>query len=285
VPHRSDNKEFVEALARGLDVIRAFNEFNPLRTVSDLAAELDLARPTVHRILQTLERLGYVVQSDRGYYLSAKVVDLGFGYIASRGFYGAARVHLEKLAAQIDQAVAITELIDSDIVYVGRVEVPKILAYNAAIGQRLPAHSTSPGRLLLSDLSEEELDRRLAIPSLSNVQPMVTLPMEQLKTEIAKIRSQGWAMTDQTMSVGYRAAATPIFDATNTMVAALSIIVHASEFTHDYLKNEVLPLLLATSARITEDFVAMAKLPRKRIAHVERGYVTFTANSSTSPSV
>jgi len=280
--HRSENREFVESLARGLDIIRSFNEFNPLRTVSDLAAELNLARPTVHRIMLTLEELGYVVQTDRGYYLSAKVVELGFGYISSRGFYGAARVHMEKLASEIDQAISITELVDSDIVYVGRVEVPKILAYNAALGQRLPAHSTSPGRLLLSGLNEAELDRRLALPSMSNVQPMVSLTIEQLKVEIAKIREQGWAMTDQTMSVGYRAAATPIYDATHNMVAALGIIVHATEFSHEHLKDVVLPQLLETSAKISEDFVAMAKLPRKRVAPAEPGYVTFTANPSTT---
>ena len=280
--HRSENREFVETLARGLDIIRSFNEFNPLRTVSDLAAELNLARPTVHRIMLTLEELGYVVQTDRGYYLSAKVVELGFGYISSRGFYGAARVHMEKLASEIDQAISITELVDSDIVYVGRVEVPKILAYNAALGQRLPAHSTSPGRLLLSDLNEAELDRRLALPSKSHVQPMVSLTIEQLKAEIAKIREQGWAMTDQTMSVGYRAAATPIYDATHNMVAALGIIVHATEFSHEHLKDVVLPQLLETSAKISEDFVAMAKLPRRRVAPAEPGYVTFTANSSTT---
>ena len=159
MPHRSDNKEFVEALARGLDVIRAFNEFNPLRTVSDLAAELDLARPTVHRILQTLEHLGYVLQTDNGYYLTPKVLDLGFGYISTRGFYGAAHTHLEKLAASINQAISITELVGSDLVYVGRIEVPKVIAYHVALGQRLPAHSTSPGRLLLS----QEFARREAI--------------------------------------------------------------------------------------------------------------------------
>ncbi|MGA1408098.1 MAG: IclR family transcriptional regulator domain-containing protein, partial [Ilumatobacteraceae bacterium] len=164
---RSDNREFVEALARGLDIIRSFNEFNPLRTVSDLAAELKLARPTVHRIMLTLEELGYVVQTDNGYYLSAKVIELGFGYIATRGFYGAAKTHMEKLAAQIDQAISLTELVDSDIIYIGRIEVPKVVAYNVALGQRLPAHSTSSGRLLLSSLDDAEIDRRLNMPSLS----------------------------------------------------------------------------------------------------------------------
>ena len=137
MPHRSENREFVEALARGLDIIRSFNAFKPLRTVSDLASELNLARPTVHRIMLTLEELGYVVQTDKGYYLSAKVIELGVSYIATRGFYGAVRPHLEQLAAHIDQSVSLCELVDSDIVVIGRAEVPKVVAYNAALGQRL----------------------------------------------------------------------------------------------------------------------------------------------------
>ena len=281
MPHRSDNRDFVEALARGLEIIRSFNEFKPIRTVSDLSAELNLARPTVHRIMLTLEQLGYVVQTDHGYYLSAKVVELGFGYIATRGFYGAAKPHMEKLAARIDQAISLTELVDSDIVYIGRIEVPKVVAYNVSLGQRLPAHSTSLGRLLLSGLSDEELDRRLAMPSMSNVQAMVHLPIKELKTEIAKIREQGWALTDQTMSLGYRAAAAPLYDATGAMVAGIGLVVHGSEISFERLRDEVVPLLTETAARISEDFVAMAKIPRKRVAPVESGYVTFVANSST----
>ncbi|MFZ9818998.1 MAG: IclR family transcriptional regulator domain-containing protein [Ilumatobacteraceae bacterium] len=279
---RSDNREFVEALARGLDIIRSFNEFNPLRTVSDLAAELKLARPTVHRIMLTLEELGYVVQTDNGYYLSAKVIELGFGYIATRGFYGAAKTHMEKLAAQIDQAISLTELVDSDIIYIGRIEVPKVVAYNVALGQRLPAHSTSPGRLLLSGLDDAEIDRRLNMPSLSNVKPMITLSLDQLKTEISKIRAQGWAMTDQTMSLGYRAAAAPVYDATGMMVAAIGIVVHGSEISHENLANSVLPQLVDAASRITDDFVTMSKLPRRRVAPVEAGYVNFAAGATTS---
>ena len=279
---RSDHREFVEALARGLDIIRSFNEFNPLRTGSDLAAELKLARPTVHRIMLTLEELGYVVQTDNGYYLSAKVIELGFGYIATRGFYGAAKTHMEKLAAQIDQAIALTELVDSDIIYIGRIEVPKVVAYNVALGQRLPAHSTSPGRLLLSGLDDAEIDRRLNMPSLSNVKPMITLSLDQLKTEISKIRAQGWAMTDQTMSLGYRAAAAPVYDATGMMVAAIGIVVHGSEISHENLANSVLPQLVDAASRITDDFVTMSKLPRRRVAPVEAGYVNFAAGATTS---
>ena len=120
------------------------------------------------------------------------------------------------------------------------------------------------------------------MPSLANVKPMITLSIDQLKVEIAKIRKQGWAMTDQTMSLGYRAAAAPIYDATNTMVAAIGIVVHGSELSPEQLATDVLPLLVDTASKITQDFVTMAKIPRKRIAPIEPGYVTFAAGASST---
>ena len=279
---RSEDREFVEALARGLDIIRSFNAFSPLRTVSDIARELDLARPTVHRIMHTLEQLGYVVQTGDGYYLSAKVIELGFAYITTRSFYGAARTHLEKLASEIDQPRSLAELVDSDIVYVGRVEVPKVVAYNVSLGQRLPARTTALGRVLLSGLDDAELSRRLSLPSMSHIQAMVNLTDEQVLAEIAMVREQGWALTDQTMSLGFRSIAAPLTDATGTIVAAIGCVIHGSEVSLDQMVNDLVPRFVATAKAISEDLVTMAKMPRSRTMPVEPGYVTFTTGASTS---
>ena len=276
MPHRSENKEFVEALSRGLEIIRAFHALKPLRTVSDLSAELSLARPTVHRILQTLEQLGYVIQTDGGYYLSAKVLELGVSYIATRGFYGAARPRMEQLASQIDQAVTIAELVDADIVIIGRAEVPKILAYNAALGQKLPAHSTALGRILLAGLSDDEVTRRLAMPSLASFQALQTLDIPAVMAEVVRAREQGWAMVDQTMSIGYHAIAAPITDQTGATVAAVGIIAHGSDVNSVQLMEHHLPLLTSTARDVSAEFAAMASLPRSVIVDSEPSYLAFS---------
>jgi len=89
-------------------------------------------------------------------------------------------------------------------------------------------------------------------------------------------------MTSQTMSLGYRALAAPIYDATETMVAAIGIVVHSSEISEAKLRDEIRPQLLEAASRVTEDFVTMAKLPRKRASIAERGYVNFAASAATS---
>ena len=280
MPHRNENKEFVESLSRGLDIIRAFHAHRPLRTVSDLASELNLARPTVHRIVQTLEQLGYVVQTQDGYYLSAKVLELGLSYVATRGFYGVARPHLEQLAGHLDQAITLAELVDADIVIIGRAEVPKIVAYNAALGQKLPAHSTALGRVLLAGLSDEEVLQRLAMPSLAAMQPLESLRTADVAAEIAHVREKGWSLVDQTMSIGYHAIAAPITDAMGETVAAIGIIVHGTDVDRHQLTSRHVPLLVTTAKLISEEFAHMAELPRSRVTVTGSNYVSFTSQST-----
>ena len=90
----SSKKDFVEALARGLEVIRSFDRLHVKQTISQISERTMLARPTVLRLLLTLEELGYVRSQDNHYSLTPKVVDLGMAYVSALGLYGAAKPHL-----------------------------------------------------------------------------------------------------------------------------------------------------------------------------------------------
>jgi IclR family transcriptional regulator, pca regulon regulatory protein len=89
VARRDDSPDFIEAIARGLDVIRAFGPGQPVMSLAGVAAASDLPRPTARRILLTLEQLGYVRAgagpSGSGYELTPRVLDLGMSYVLSRG--------------------------------------------------------------------------------------------------------------------------------------------------------------------------------------------------------
>jgi IclR family transcriptional regulator, pca regulon regulatory protein len=155
VARRDDSPDFIEAIARGLDVIRAFRPGQPVMSLASVAAASDLPRPTARRILLTLEQLGYVRQagasaggsssggqSGGGYELTPRVLDLGMSYVLSRGLWEVARPHMEALVAQTRESTSIAQLDGSDIVYVARVAVPKIVTLAVTIGTRFPAMQT-----------------------------------------------------------------------------------------------------------------------------------------------
>src|SRR5205823_11889930 len=96
--------DFIEALARGLDVIRAFEPNRPTMTLSEVAAATGLARPTARRMLLTLEELGYVRTTRGAFALTPRVLDLGMAYIGSTSIWDIVRPHLQWLVGRTGES-------------------------------------------------------------------------------------------------------------------------------------------------------------------------------------
>ncbi len=254
-------RDFVEALARGLDVLTSFGPTRMAMSVSDVAAVTGLARPTARRLLLTLEALGYVRSDDGVFSLTTKVLELGTSVIAAQGLWDIARPHMVDLVGRTGESSSMAQLDGSDIVYTARVPVPKIIALAVNIGTRFPAPATSMGRVLLADLSVEELDRALTEPSRSGVHPRVEMSRSALDDSLAEIRERGWALADELLSLGVRSVASPVRNADGRTVAAMNVTVHAAETTIDTLIDDYLPLLLETADNVSRDWSNLSRLP------------------------
>lgn len=254
-------RDFVEALARGLDVIRAFQPGRPVMSLTEVATATGLARPTARRILLTLEQLGYVRSSPGGVALTPRVLELGTAYVRSTGLWEVARPHLEALVARTGESSSLAQLDGSDIVYVARVSVPKIITLSVTVGTRFPALQTSLGKVLLAALPPEELDRRLAEPSRSGVVARWQPDREDRDAALREVRARGWALTDEQLAAGIRSVAAPVRDGAGRVIAAMNVTVHAAETPVDVLVGEYLPLLLTTSAALGADWARYESVP------------------------
>jgi IclR family pca regulon transcriptional regulator len=257
----SSRKDFVEALARGLEVIRSFDRIHAKQTISQISERTLLARPTVLRLLLTLEELGYVRNQDNLYSLTPKVVDLGMAYVSALGLYGAAKPHMENLSKEVDQTISLAELDGSDIVYTGRVEVPKIVSVGVTVGARLPSASTALGRVLLAAVPDSELHVVLSTPSLSMYMPRTRFTAEQIRPRLQKVREQGWAESDEDLQYGVQAIAAPIRGEDGQVFAAIGLGTHTSEIEKGIVRERYLPLLLETARSIENDWEHCRKLP------------------------
>lgn len=258
---RGNGPDFIEALARGLDVIRAFDATRPTLTMTEVADRTGLARPTARRILLTLAELGYVQSGESGFSLTPRVVELGMSYVHSMGWWDVARPHMEKLVAATGESSSIAQLDGSDIVYVARVSVPKLIALAVTIGTRFPAVSTSLGKVLLADLSEQQVREIVALPSRSGVEARLTPSPAELDAELDLTRDRGWCLTDEALARGVRSVAAPLRDGTGRVTAALNVTVHAAETPVEVLLDQHLPRLLRTAADISADFALKSAIP------------------------
>ena len=257
---RGTGPDFVEALARGLDVLRAFSSRQPVMSLADVAEATDLARPTARRLLLTLEELGYVRTVDRGFALTPRVLSLGMAYVGAQGLWDVARPHLLALVSATGESSSMAQLDGSDIVYVARAAVPKIIALRVEIGTRFPALQTSQGKVLLAELSGAELGSALQEPSRSGLPAFDRRDLASVAAELAAVRERGWALADEELAPGIRSVAVPVRD-TDGVRAAMNVTVHAAETPLDTLVGEHLPRLLQAAGQISADWALWQSRP------------------------
>jgi IclR family transcriptional regulator, pca regulon regulatory protein len=263
---RGAGPDFVEALARGLDVLACFDADHPSMSLTEVATAASLARPTARRLLLTLEELGFVRSRDGAFVLTPKVLTLGMAYVGSLGLWDIARPHLEALVARTGESSSMAQLDGSDIVYVARVSVPKIITLRVDIGTRFPAAQTSQGKVLLAALSPEELAATMAEPSRSGLPPYIGRSAERLHAELTEVRARGWALADEELAPGVRSVAVPVRDGAGGVRAAMNVTVHAAETPTERLLQEYLPLLLRTAGDVSAEWALWQARPHVELA-------------------
>ncbi|HWI30810.1 MAG TPA: IclR family transcriptional regulator C-terminal domain-containing protein [Microbacterium sp.] len=250
---QSEKPEFIEALARGLDVLTSLGS-PEVRSLSEIASAAGLPRPTTRRILITLMELGYVRAEGGSFHLTPRVFDLGYAYLTASGIWEIARPHLVELSRSTGESCSIAQLDGSDVVYVARAAVPKLVGLSVSIGTRFPAVVTSLGKVLLADLSPEDLAVALAAPTRSGIQPARVPSDEELSHVLQEVRARGWAVADQQLAAAIRSIAAPIRNGAGRVVAAVNINAHAMETPIETLVDAFLPRLLQTAANISADW-------------------------------
>ncbi|MEV7964630.1 IclR family transcriptional regulator [Sphaerisporangium sp. NPDC088356] len=246
-------EEYVQSLARGLAVIRAFDAATPELTLSEVARATGLTRAAARRFLLTLVELGYVRTDGRLFALSPRVLELGYSYLSSLSLPEVALPHLERLVAEVHESASVCVLDVPDIVYVARVPTTRIMRVTISIGTRFPAHCTSMGRVLLAWLPPADLEAYLAEVKLERHTARTVTSRGALSGELERVRAQGWSMVDQELEEGLRSIAAPIRGRGGQVVAAVNLSSHASRTSTESARRDLLPPLLATAARIEAD--------------------------------
>jgi len=247
--------EFVQSLARGLGVIRAFSGDSPALTLTDVADATQLSRATARRFLLTLEQLGYVRAAGKLFSLTPRVLELGYSYLSSLGLPEIIAPHLETLAHDISESASAAVLDGSDIVYVARVAGRKIMRVQITVGTRFPAYATSMGRVLLAALPVAQARDIVALSSREALTPFTKITIEDVMAELAVVRERGYSLVDQELETGLRSLAVPITDARGTVVAAINVSTRSGvpvEETTELFRQR----LLSTAAEISRDLSA-----------------------------
>ncbi|MDK8846117.1 IclR family transcriptional regulator C-terminal domain-containing protein [Corynebacterium sp. MSK297] len=248
--------QIVQSLTRGLAVIKSFSGERPRQTLSQVATHTGLARATVRRSLHTLISCGYASTDGVEFWLTPKILELGYAYLSSLGLPALAQPHLEALSRRIDESCSLSVLEGADIVYIARTAVRRIMSANITIGTRFPAYATSMGRVLLAHLPRTQLDAYLRDTPLTAITERTITDPALLRKELKTIREEGWCIVNQELDVGLRSMAAPIYDAHGTVIGAVNISTQIANHDEHSLHENLLPALLDCCEDISSDLEA-----------------------------
>jgi IclR family pca regulon transcriptional regulator len=250
-PQASD--QYVQSLARGLAVIRAFDTDHPVMTLTEVAARTDLTRATARRFLHTLVELDYVRTDGKTFALTARVLQLGYAYLSGLSLPQLAQPHLEELSLKLGESTSAAVLDGTDIAYIARVTTRRIMNVGITVGTRFPAYATSMGRVLLAALPPAGLKDYLATAEMKPLTPRALDSVPDLLTELDTVRSQGWCLVDQELELGLMSVAAPVYDGPTKVVAAVNVSLQAQPVS---AKADPAAFLAA----VAQEIVATAKL-------------------------
>lgn len=243
---------FMTSLARGLSVIQAFSQKKRQLTISQLSSKTGLSRAAVRRCLYTLSKLGFAGTDDgRHFYLGPRILALGYSYIASMPLATAAQPVLERLSHELHESCSISTLDRSEIIYVARANVTRIMSIDLGVGSRLPAFCTSMGRVLLASLTPEDLETYLGQTELKRYTDRTISSPEKLRQVLRLVSRNGYAIVDQELELGLRSLAVPIQNPNGRIVAALNVGTHAQRVSIQELQSKFLPRLRSAAQELS----------------------------------
>jgi DNA-binding IclR family transcriptional regulator len=239
------DRQFVEALARGLEVLRAFTPTDGLLGNQELAERTGLPKPTISRLTHTLTRLGYLTHVKRlgKYQLAPPVLSLGYAVLGNMNIRQVARPHMQALADHADASVALGSRDRLSLVYVEACRSPSSLMLRLDLGARIPLATTAMGRALIAALPEAErafLLERMARREEPNW-PTIRAGIERAAEDLA---TRGFTLSLGDWQADVAAVGVPLIPPDGSGIFAFNCGAPAHQLSRDRLERDIGPRLV-----------------------------------------
>jgi len=225
-----NEKNTVKSVVKAFAVLKAFGPDSEELVIAEVARAAGTDNATAFRMLNTLVSLGYVerVGESKRFRLTLKCLDLGFNAIARSDIRSLGRPLLRSLVDDHIEAASIGVLDAYEVVYIERIQAGlQRLAVDVRVGNRVPAFSSALGRAILAHLPVATEREILESNPPKQLTEYTMVDIDRLLDEIAKVREDGFAVSDQETVTGLRVLAAPITDMDGVPLAALSVAAPA----------------------------------------------------------
>jgi IclR family transcriptional regulator, pca regulon regulatory protein len=234
---------------KGLAVIEAFDREHEQLTIAEAARLTGLDRATARRCLRTLVERGFATLEGTHYSLTARILRLGYAYLAAAPLPRLVQPYLERLSAATQESCSVCVLDGAEIVYVARASQRRVMSVGLSVGSRLPAFCTSMGRVLLASLPDAEARTVLGLAPRPKLTAHTRTGLAEVLEAISSARARGYALVDQELELGLRSIAVPLRGRVG-VVGAVNVGAQAGRVSMKEMKDTMLPALQQLAAEL-----------------------------------
>lgn len=254
----ADTGSSVRAVERALQLIEVFARSRGPLSITDLSKTLDLPPSTVHRLVQTLMTLSYVVQypQSKRYGPGRSIAEVTRSMILKYEFTRHAQPFLEKLVETTGETANLAALYGSSAIYLNQVESPSAMRVSNSVGSLVPLHCTAVGKIFLADFAPRTLRDTLEHTGLAALTDHSLTSRKALEHDLERVRTQGYALDDEEFTLGVRCIAVALRGSSGAVIAAIGLSAPASR-----LALERVPACAELLRATSEEFAQQLREP------------------------
>lgn len=243
----------ITALQRGLKLLTLFAGPDTTYSATQLGKLSGLPASTLHRFLRNLESAGFLSIDEAGnYHLGITCVSLGQAAIGQLDVRRLSLPHLQELNHRTRETVHLTVRLGLSAVYVEKLDSPEPLRIHSRIGAMVPLYCSAVGKVLLAYLPEAEQAKVLDQLEIKRITANTVGNLQELQTELQKVRKSGYACDLEEHEVHIRCIAAPIWDHAGSVNASLSITGPAFRMSLARLR-QLAPLMQEVGLKISRE--------------------------------
>ncbi len=229
----------VQSLTRGLSLLEALARAEGGLTLTDVAQRVQLAPSTAHRLLATLEKMGYVYQAGElgRWYVGLQAFTVGTSFLANRDFIAQSHPYMRRLMEQSGETANLGILDGTDAVFIDQVQCREMMRTIVKLGSRVPLHASGVGKAIFAALPDDEVEAILKVKGLPRITSNTITSPETMWAAIRVIRQRGWSFDDEEHALSTRCVAAPIYNEHAEVLGAISLAGPSSRLPDDRIKN------------------------------------------------
>jgi len=229
----------VQSLTRGLSLLEALARAEGGLTLTDVSQRVQLAPSTAHRLLATLEKMGYVYQSGElgRWYVGLQAFTVGTSFLANRDFVAQSHPYMRRLMEQSGETANLGILDGTEAVFIDQVQCRETMRTIVKLGSRVPLHASGVGKAIFAAMPDDEIEAILKVKGLPRITANTITSPETMWASIRVIRQRGWSFDDEEHALATRCVAAPIYNEHAEVLGAISLAGPSSRLPDERIKQ------------------------------------------------